>query len=154
MNLAAVFHRPMSEYAFAMDENTYVFRLRAQRGDLKRCTLHYADRAAMTPELDFQRAEMPLWRSDSLFDWFEITLTCPFCRIAYHFELDDGSETCRYAGDCFEKDPAMIQRSEHFQLPYNHRGFGLFPMNVAKAPPWKHGNQSVPVSVPASETRT
>ena len=121
MNLAAVFHRPMSEYAFAMDENTYVFRLRAQRGDVKRCTLHYADRAAMTPELDFQRMEMPLWRSDRLYDWFEITLTCPFCRIAYHFELDDGSKTCRYAGDCFEKDPAMIRRSEHFQLPYNHR---------------------------------
>lgn len=121
MNLAAVFHRPMSEYAFAMDENTYVFRLRAQRGDLKRCTLHYADRAAMTPELDFQRVEMPLWRSDKLYDWFEVTLKCPFERIAYHFELDDGSETCRYAGDCFEKDPSMIQRSEHFQLPYNHR---------------------------------
>ena len=121
MNLAAVFHRPMSEYAFAMDENTYVFRLRAQRGDLKRCTLHYADRAAMTPELNFQCVEMPLWRSDKLYDWFEVTLKCPFERIAYHFELDDGSETCRYAGDCFEKDPAMIQRSEHFQLPYNHR---------------------------------
>ena len=111
MNLAAVFHRPMSEYAFAVDENTYVFRLRAQRGDVKRCTLHYADRAAMTPELVFQSAGMPLWRSDSLFDWFEITLTCPFCRIAYHFELDDGRETFRYAGECFEKDPAMIQRS-------------------------------------------
>ena len=92
MNLAAVFHRPMSEYAFAMDENTYVFRLRAQRGDLKRCTLHYADRAAMTPELDFQRVEMPLWRSDKLYDWFEVTLKCPFERIAYHFELDDDSE--------------------------------------------------------------
>ena len=121
MNLAAVFHRPMSEYAFAVDENTYVFRLRAQRGDLKRCTLHYADRAAMTPELDFQRVEMPLWRSDKLYDWFEVTLKCPFERIAYHFELDDGSETCHYAGDCFEKDPSMIHRSEHFQLPYNHR---------------------------------
>lgn len=121
MNLAAVFHRPMSEYAFAMDENTYVFRLRAQRGDLKRCALHYADRAAMTPELNFQCVEMPLWRSDKLYDWFEVTLKCPFERIAYHFELDDGSETCHYAGDCFEKDPSMIQRSEHFQLPYNHR---------------------------------
>lgn len=121
MNLAAVFHRPMSEYAFAVDENTYVFRLRAQRGDVKRCTLHYADRAAMTPELVFQSAEMPLWRSDKLYDWFEVTLKCPFTRIAYHFELDDGSETCHYAGDCFEKDPSMIQRSEHFQLPYNHR---------------------------------
>ena len=120
----------MSEYAFAVDENTYVFRLRAQRGDVKRCTLHYADRAAMTPELVFQSAEMPLWRSDSLFDWFEITLTCPFCRIAYHFELDDGRETFRYAGECFEKDPAMIQRSEHFQLPYNHRADRL------SAPGW------------------
>jgi len=82
----------MSEYAFAMDENTYVFRLRAQRGDLKRCTLHYADRAAMTPELNFQCVEMPLWRSDKLYDWFEVTLKCPFERIAYHFELDDGSD--------------------------------------------------------------
>lgn len=130
MNLAAVFHRPMSEYAFAMDENTYVFRLRAQRGDLKRCTLHYADRAAMTPELNFQCVEMPLWRSDKLYDWFEVTLKCPFERIAYHFELDDDSETCRYAGDCFEKDPSMIQRSEHFQLPYNHRADRL------SAPGW------------------
>ena len=120
----------MSEYSFAMDENTYVFRLRAQRGDLKRCALHYADRAAMTPELDFQCVEMPLWRSDKLYDWFEVTLKCPFERIAYHFELDDGSETCHYAGDCFEKDPSMIQRSEHFQLPYNHRADRL------SAPGW------------------
>ena len=57
MNLAAVFHRPMSEYAFAVDENTYVFRLRAQRGDVKRCTLHYADRAAMTRELTRMKEE-------------------------------------------------------------------------------------------------
>lgn len=51
----------MSEYAFAMDENTYVFRLRAQRGDLKRCTLHYADRAAIDPGAGFSvRRNAPL----------------------------------------------------------------------------------------------
>lgn len=109
----------MSEYAFAAEEDVYVFRLRAQRGDLKRCVLFYADRAAMTPELSFQSVEMPLWRSDRLYDWFETTLRCPYRRVAYHFLLDDGRESCRYAGDCFET--GEILRSEHFQFPYNHR---------------------------------
>ena len=29
----------MSEYAFGLDEDTTVFRLRCARGDLERCTL-------------------------------------------------------------------------------------------------------------------
>ena len=53
MELAAIFHRPMSEYAHAVDENTYVFRLRTKREDLSRCVFHYADRAVMEPVLTF-----------------------------------------------------------------------------------------------------
>ena len=34
MNYAAIWHRPSSEYAFALDDTHYVFRLRAQAGDL------------------------------------------------------------------------------------------------------------------------
>lgn len=30
MNYAAIWHRPSSEYAFALDDTHYVFRLRAQ----------------------------------------------------------------------------------------------------------------------------
>ena len=39
MNYAAIWHRPSSEYAFALDDTHYVFRLRAQAGDLTCCAL-------------------------------------------------------------------------------------------------------------------
>ena len=35
----------MSEYAFGLDEDTTVFRLRCAPGDLERCTLWYGDTA-------------------------------------------------------------------------------------------------------------
>ena len=36
MQYAAILHRPMSEYAFPLDEGHFVFRLRTAKGDLKR----------------------------------------------------------------------------------------------------------------------
>ncbi len=41
----AVLHIPFSSYAHAINERQIVFRLRAARGDLKACVLHYGDRA-------------------------------------------------------------------------------------------------------------
>ena len=43
MKKEAIFHRPMSEYAFGLDEDTTVFRLRCAPGDLECCTLWYGD---------------------------------------------------------------------------------------------------------------
>lgn len=70
MNLSAVFHRPLSEYAHAVDESTYVFRLRTARDDLKNVLFFYADRADMSPKLTFQSLPMPKVRSDKLYDWY------------------------------------------------------------------------------------
>lgn len=50
MNLQAVKHIPMSQDAHGLDPSHVVFRLRAGRGDLKACTLYYADRSCrVTP---------------------------------------------------------------------------------------------------------
>lgn len=65
MNYAAIWHRPSSEYAFALDDTHYVFRLRAQAGDLTCCALWYADRAAMGP-LCYRRAP---WKSGIRTRW-------------------------------------------------------------------------------------
>ena len=46
MNLAAVFHQPMSEYCFGLDETHIVYRLRCARGDVRRVTLSYGDTPA------------------------------------------------------------------------------------------------------------
>ena len=41
MNRSAVLHIPMSQYAYGTDEEHIVIRLRAGRGDLTECILHY-----------------------------------------------------------------------------------------------------------------
>ena len=97
MNYAAIWHRPSSEYAFALDDTHYVFRLRAQAGDLTCCALWYADRAAMGP-LCYRRAPMEKRYTDALADWFELRLTTQLNRIAYYFELCDGARTAYYIG--------------------------------------------------------
>ena len=130
MQYAAILHRPMSEYAFPLDESHFVFRLRTAKGDLRKVTFFYADRADMAPELTFLPLDMPLLRSDLLYDWYEITLDASWPRIAYYFLLDDGIESCRFAGECFEKADACIERSEYFQYPFSHKA------DLAAVPDW------------------
>ena len=132
MQYAAILHRPMSEYAFPLSEDRFIFRLRTAKGDLTRVTFFYADRADMSAELTFFPLEMPLIRSDLLYDWYEITLYTKWQRIAYYFLLDDGQTQCRYAGECFEKMEAHIERSEYFQYPFNHKA------DLAVVPDWVH----------------
>ena len=132
MQYAAILHRPMSEYAFPLDETHFVFRLRTARGDLQRVTFFYADRADMASELTFFPLDMPLIRSDLLYDWYEVTLETKWQRIAYYFLLDDGQTQCRFAGECFEKTDAHIERSEYFQYPFHHKA------DLAAVPDWVH----------------
>ena len=108
----------MSEYAHAVDETHYIFRLRSAQNDLKNCTFYYADRAEMAPELTFFKTPMDKVRSDKYYDYYEIRLETGFQRVAYYFELDDGDEKSYYYGDCFSKTPDA-ERYEYFQLPFN-----------------------------------
>ena len=120
MNPAAIYHRPLSEYAFALDDTHYVFRLRTGKGEAQSCKFYYADRAIMTPELEFFCVPMEKFRVDRYFDWYELRLETSFERIAYYFELSDGVEVLCYYGDCYEM-AGTPNRADYFQLPFNHR---------------------------------
>ena len=130
MQYAAIVHRPMSEFAFPLDRTHFVFRLRTAKNDLKEVTFYYADRADMAPELTFFSLPMPLIRSDTLYDWYEVKLETQWQRVAYYFLLDDGNSQCCFAGECFEKAEAIIERSEYFQYPFNHKA------DLAQIPDW------------------
>ncbi len=130
MNHAAVLHRPMSEYAFALDEKHLIFRLRCQREDVEKVTFFYADRADMAPELTFLSMPMKRVRRDAIWDYYEAALETDWERIAYYFLLEDQKGAVQYAGECFEKADARMERSEYFQYPFNHRA------DLAKAPEW------------------
>ena len=120
MNPATIYHRPLSEFAFATDGTHYVFRLRTGKGEARSCRFFYADRAAMAPELDFACLPMKKIREDRYFDWYEVRLETKLERIAYWFELSDGAETLCYFGDCYEM-AGTPTRADYFQLPFNHR---------------------------------
>ena len=120
MNPATIFHRPMSEYAFALDDTHYIFRLRTGKGEAESVWFYYADRAVMTPKLQFVPLPMEKFRTDRYFDWYEIRLETRFERIAYYFELQNGVETLFYYGDCYEM-AGTPTRADYFQLPFNHR---------------------------------
>ena len=120
MNPATIFHRPMSEYAFALDDTHYIFRLRTGKGEAESVRFYYADRAVMTPKLQFAPLPMEKFRTDRYFDWYEIRLETRFERIAYYFELQNGVEMLFYYGDCYEM-AGTPTRADYFQLPFNHR---------------------------------
>ena len=120
MNPSTIFHRQLSEYAFATDDTHYVFRLRTGRGETQKCNFYYADRASMAPNLVFTCVPMVKFREDRYFDWYEIRLETSLERIAYYFELFDGTERLRYYGDCYEM-VGTPDRADYFQFPFNHR---------------------------------
>lgn len=110
----------MSEYAFALDDTHYIFRLRTGKGEAESVRFYYADRAVMTHKLQFAPLPMEKFRTDRYFDWYEIRLETRFERIAYYFELQNGVETLFYYGDCYEM-AGTPTRADYFQLPFNHR---------------------------------
>lgn len=121
MKYEAMLHIPMSQYAFGLDETHVVFRLRVARNDLKRCTLVYGDRSCRRTPVDYFCAEMEKVCQDNLFDWWEVTLETHIKRLCYGFRLvDQMDESTLYYGDQFN-DALTDDRSEYFQLPYNHR---------------------------------
>ena len=156
MNPATIHHRPLSEYAFALDDTHYVFRLRTGKGEALSCKFYYADRAIMTPDLEFFCVPMEKFREDQYFDWYEIRLETSFERIAYYFELFNGSESLCYYGDCYEMI-GQPNRADYFQLPFNHRAdrlvvpewtkdaivYNIFPDSFADGKRTISGNSAV-----------
>ncbi len=118
----------MSEYAFGLDEDTTVFRLRCARGDLERCTLWYGDTSSPETPVPVYPAEMRLVFRGENCDWWEAELRGVFHRLYYYFELV-GDERLYYSGEVFFSEPSK-ERSEYFKFPFNHRA------DIARVPEW------------------
>ena len=130
MNLAAVFHQPMSEYCFGLDETHIVYRLRCARGDVRQVTLSYGDTACRVTPIVFTAVEMELVAWDETHDYWEVVVDSPYNRVYYYFTLfgTDGS-WIYYYGDEFTQ-VLVDERSEYFKLPFNHRA------DIAQVPDW------------------
>mgnify|MGYP004506853745 FL=1 len=129
MNKSAILHIPMSQYAYGIDENHVTIRIRTGKDDIKKCILYFGDRACRQTPVIFTKVCMQIVASSELFDYYEVTLENPYKRICYYFELDDGIEKLLYYGDVFCEHP-VDDRSEYYQLPFNHRA------DIVRPPEW------------------
>lgn len=129
MNKSAILHIPMSQYAYGTDERHVTIRIRIGRADIKKCVLFYGDRACRKTPVIFQKAEMHVEAQTRLFDYYQVELENPYKRMCYYFELEDDTERILYYGDQFSHY-TVDDRSEYFQLPFNHRA------DIVRPPEW------------------
>ena len=98
----------MSEYAFGLDEDTTVFRLRCASGGIAACTLWYGDTACPDTTVRFTPAPMSLAAEGEDCDWWEARLNGAYHRLYYYFELTDGVERLFYSGGLFLESLSLI----------------------------------------------
>lgn len=120
MNLEAIKHVPLSEDAFAIEEDTIVIRLRVKKNDIHKCVLYYGDRVCMTNPIIVKSLPMNKVASDVLFDYYEAEVISDYTRICYYFHLICPDEFIFYVGGTF-MDKVNCDRTEFFQFPYIRR---------------------------------
>lgn len=133
MNLQAIQHIPVSNYAFPVSEKEFKVRLRAAKGDLDRARLVIGNKY-----LWHTRRELPMEvaGSDGLFDYYECVYQMEDPRIAYYFILDKGDEEWFYGDNgLVQPGTTNIEEDEaaafvNFQFPF------VNSIDVHKAPSW------------------
>lgn len=128
----AIYHQPLSNYAFATDENTIVIRLRVARDNLVAVRLHYGDTAYPGNPVQFATVDMVLVGSDDYFDIYEARLHDAYRRCIYYFELADAEETLYYYSGIFYNHISDM-RNDLYKFPYNRKE------DIVRVPEWiKH----------------
>ena len=91
MQLAALKHRTESEDCTVIDHSHVKIRLHTAKDDVKKVFVHYIDN--YLPPVDAATLEMKKAGSGQVNDYWTATLTAPYHRIKYTFEVigNDGS---------------------------------------------------------------
>lgn len=86
MNLQAIYHRPESNYCFAVSPTKLTLRIRFAKGEKldSVAVLHNTKYDIASKQF---KSQMPLAFSDGLFDYYSVTLDLTDRRIAYVFEI-------------------------------------------------------------------
>ena len=111
MNREAIFHNPVSNYAFPISYEKFKVRLRAGKGDLDRVTLVIGNKY-----LWHTRKEVPMEveGSDELFDYYSYVYPVDDPRVAYYFLLEKGDEQWLYGDSGFAKPELVNIGHEHY----------------------------------------
>lgn len=123
MNLNAIYHRPKSEYAHAINETTIAVRIRTMKNDVEKIDCIYGDKYNWSWE-SFRRSEMPKCMSDLLFDYWEVNIEVKNKRLCYGFLIQDNLDRVWMTERGFFDDVPneVINNFQYglFEFPYIH----------------------------------
>ena len=120
MELSSIMHSANKRYAYALDKDTFLIRIRTKKDDLSKIILHYQDKYIPISRLDTRKEiEMVKYASDSISDYYEIEIHFHFVCLRYYFELI-GDDTFYFGNERFFKKP--IDNIDYmFDLPQTLR---------------------------------
>ena len=110
MNKHAIYHRPESNFCFAIDEKTVVLRIRFAKGDkIESLSVLYNSKYDIAKTQ--YRAKVPFICCDSLHDYYSVTLKLSDPRLAYVFEFSSDGKKYYFC-------EAGVKESYDFSLAY------------------------------------
>lgn len=110
MNKHAIYHRPESNFCFAIDEKTVVLRIRFAKGDkIEGLSVLYNSKYDIAKTQ--YRAEMPFICCDGLHDYYSATVKLSDPRLAYVFEFSADGKKYYFC-------EAGVKESYDFSLAY------------------------------------
>lgn len=110
MNKHAIYHRPESNFCFAIDEKTVVLRIRFAKGDkIESLSVLYNSKYDIAKTQ--YRAKMPFICCDGLHDYYSVTLKLSDPRLAYVFEFSSDGKKYYFC-------EAGVKESYDFSLAY------------------------------------
>lgn len=134
MEIAAIFHKPESEYAYLYEKNKMHVRIRTKKNDtIKYIRLHYGD-SVIFHEDSYQYVNtMAKIASDAFHDYWQSDISADYGRIQYIFEIESTDGEKILYGD----RGALPFETKHlnffmngFKLPYFHE------VDRCKVPSW------------------
>jgi cyclomaltodextrinase len=125
--LEAVYHRPKLNWAYARDKRTLEIRLRTKKDDVEKTSLVAGDKYAWSDT----REVLPMQRfaTDQAFDYWQLSITPPFRRLRYAFQLTDANENVWLTEQGFQQTEPD-DNFNFFDFPY------INPVDIFQPPAW------------------
>ncbi|MEO1772391.1 alpha amylase N-terminal ig-like domain-containing protein [Candidatus Enterococcus ferrettii] len=135
MNIAAIYHRPESEFAYLYAKDKMRIRLQTAKEDVKTVALISGDHYLFNQKWYLEKEIMGKGLMTAHHDYWEIEVTSDYRRLSYAFYLEDhdGNEYFYCDQGIFPyQEEFMKLDSGYFRMPYFHE------IDRFKAPEWVH----------------
>lgn len=149
MDLAAVMHHANNRFAYALDKNTFLIRLRCKKDDLSKVILHMQEKYIPVSRFDTRsKVLMEKYASDGISDYYEVKVNIHVVCLRYYFELiDKNNERVFFGNERFYKNeisaieymfdlPQTLREEEMFIVPdwaKNKIVYQIFPSRFASS---------------------